>query len=546
MVDYAALIAKYGGVAPTAPATPAAPASTDYAALIAKHGGMLPAAPAVEEPKGLTAERAVPVALGAAAPTAVGALGGLALGGVSAPAALAGAGLLGGAELVGNVYNLARGAAGYAPVKTPFEYIRGATQRAFPSTAPQTPQEEMLAAGIEGGLGAASGAGAARSAVNAMAAAGRTAPRILNVMAAQPVAQTVTGVAAPVAGELAKSEGADPYTQFGASILGGMAAGKSAAALGKIGRAASATISNIGVPTSAQLKDTAAEAFETSKKSGLTYDSTALSDFTTKLEKTLEDYDPDTDTLVNAAFKKLNKKAEEGNTSLSDLHSVRKFIGNRLRNNPDRNARRMGGAMTDALDDFITNTANASTVSRTAMNVPEVAATFQDAINTYRALSQSTEIEQAIARAAKKSDFGAAIQTQMNRIADNPRRLNRFTSEQREAIKSIAAGEFAPGIVSELSKFAPSMSVPGLIKGAAAGGVGYAGMAAGLPVVPAVMGGLAAGGLAASAGRNLLARGMARNLATATRGGQLIAPTQYPNEALRLPAFAQGLNAMAR
>lgn len=539
MVDYAALIAKHGGIAPTASAP------VDYAALIAKHGGVAPSAGATAPVKTeeLTASRAVPVALGAAAPTAVGALGGLAAGGASIPAALGGAALLGGAELVGNIYNIARSAAGYEPVKTPFEYIRGALP---PEYLPQNEKERMLAAGIEGGLGAASGAGAARSAVNAMTAAGRTAPRVLNVMAAQPVAQTVTGAAAPVAGELAKSEGADPYTQFGASVLAGVAAGKSAAALGKIGRIASATISNIGVPTSAQLKDSAAEAFNTAKKSGLTYDSTALSDFTSKLEKTLADYDPDTDTLVSAAFKKLNKKAEEGNTSLSDLHSIRKFIGNRLRNNPDRNVRRMGGEMTDALDDFVTNVDNATTVSKTAMNIPEVAATFQDAISKYRALSQSTEIEQAISRAARKPDFGSAIQTQMQRIADNSRRLNRFLPEQREAIQSIAAGEFAPGVVSRLSKFAPSMSVSGLLKGAAQGGIGYAGLAAGLPVVPAAMGGLAAGGLAASAGRNLLAQGAARNLATAARGGQLIAPTQYPSEALRLPAFMQGINAMAR
>lgn len=534
MVDYAALIAKHGGVAPAAP---------DYATLIAKHGGV---APAREEPKGLTAERAVPVALGAAAPTAVGALGGLALGGVSAPAALGGAALLGGAELVGNVYNLARSAAGYAPVKTPFEYIRGATQRAFPSAVPQTPQEEMLAAGVEGGLGAASGAGAARSALNAMTAAGRAAPRVLNVMAAQPVAQTVTGIAAPAAGELAKSEGADPYTQFGASILGGLAAGKSVAALGKIGRAASATISNIGVPTSAQLKESAGAAFDASKAAGLTYDPTALSNFTGRLEATLKSYDPDTDTLVNSAFKKLNKKAEEGNTSLADLHKVREFIGDRLRTNPDRNIRRMGGEMTDALDDFITDVSNASTVSKVAMDVPEVTATFQDAINQYRMMSRSTEIEQAISRAAQKSDFGSALQTQMRRIADNPTRLNRFAPEQREAIRSIADGEFAPGVVSGLSKFAPSLSVPGLLKGAAQGGVGYAGLAAGLPVVPAVMGGLAAGGLASQGLRNMMARGSAQNLAAAARGGQLIAPTQYPSEALRLPAFTQGLNAMAR
>ena len=63
MVDYAALIAKHGGTAPESSAV-------DYAALIAKHGGTAPE-------KSLTAERAVPVAMGAAAPTVVGALGGM-------------------------------------------------------------------------------------------------------------------------------------------------------------------------------------------------------------------------------------------------------------------------------------------------------------------------------------------------------------------------------------------------------------------------------------------------------------------------------------
>lgn len=532
MVDYAALISKHGGTSSSADAM-------DYGALITKHGGSI-SAPAEE---GLTAKRAVPVALGAAAPTAAGALGGMALGGASIPAALGGAALLGGAELVGNVYNLARGAAGYKPVKTPFEYIRGALPQEY---RPQTPQEEMLAAGIEGGLGAATGAGAARSAVNALTAGGRAAPRVLNALAAQPIAQTATGIAAPVAGVAAAQEGADPYTQFGASILGGMAAGKSVGALAKTGRMASAVLQNIGVPSSADLKVSAGAAFDASKKAGLNYDPSAVEKFTSNLEQTLKDYDPDTDTLVNSAFKKLNKKAEEGKTSLSDLHSIREFIGNRLRTNPDRNIRRMGGEMTDALDNFITDPNNASTVSKIAMNVPEVTKTFQDAINQYRMMSRSSEIEQAISRAAQKSDFGSAIQTQMRRIADNPTRLNRFSPDQRAAISSIAAGEFAPGVVSGLSKFAPSMSLPGMVKGLAEGGIGAAGVALGNPAVAMGMGGLVASGLASQGLRNMMARGAARNIATATRGGQLIAPTPYGSQPLMLPAFAQGINAMAR
>ena len=160
-------------------------------------------------------------------------------------------------------------------------------------------------------------------------------------------------------------------------------------------------------------------------------------------------------------------------------------------------------------------------------------------------MSQSAEIEQAVSRAAKpNADFGSVIQTQMSRIASTPARLRRFTPEQQQAISSIAAGEFAPGFVSGLSKFAPSFSVPGLLKGGIEGGIGVAGAAFGNPLVPAAMAGLAGGGLLARGGRNLLAGAAMRNLAASTRGGALAAPLSYANPAL--PAFAQGVNAMAR
>jgi len=509
---------------------------------ILSHFGL--SAPAPKE-DGLTARRAAEVSLGAAAPTALGALGGVAVGGASIPAALGGAALLGGAELVGNLYNVARGAAGYQPVKTPFEYIRGALPERL---QPQTPEERLLATGVEGGLGAATGAGAARSAVNAMTAAGRQAPRILNVLAAQPAAQTVAGAAAPVAGEVAKEAGADPYTQFGASILGGAAAGRSVGALAKTGRAASAIFNNLGTPTTAQLENSAEQAFKTSKAAGLTYDRGRLSDFVDRTKNFLrsEDYDPDTDTLVTTALNRLSEKADKGAPSLSDLHDVRKFIGKRLRTNPDSNTRRFGGMLTNELDDFVTDLDNATTVSKSVMDAPGVTQTFRNAIDQYRMMSQSSEIEHAIERAAKKRDFGSAIQTQMGRIADNERRLRRFTPEQQEAIRAMAEGQFAPGAISGLSKFAPSFTVPGMLKGAIGGGAATAGAMMGMPAIPIAMGALGAGGLAASGARNLLARGMAGNLAASMRGGQLIAPTPYPNQALGLPVFAQGLNAMAR
>jgi hypothetical protein len=500
--------------------------------------------------EGLTAKRAVPVTMGAAAPTVVGALGGLgaaALGGGAAiPAALGGAALLGGAELVGNLYNVARSATGYKPVKTPFEYIRGALPQEF---QPQTPQEHLLAAGVEGGLGAATGAGAARSAINAMSSAGRATPAVLNALAAQPVAQTAAGIAAPVAAEAAQQSGADPYTQFGVAILGGAAAGKSVSTLNKVGRTTAATLQNIGVPSTQQLGQQADAAFNAVKRSGLEYEPSAVMDFRNRVEKQLQaDYDPATSPKVMSILNRITNKAQAGETSIKDLHDIRKVIGRELRSGFDpaqRTQRAMGGILTDELDDFITNPTTPTVASKANLNPTQITATFQDAINKYKMMSQSAEIEQAVSRAAKpKADFGSVIQTQMNRIASNPARLRRFTPEQQQAISSIAAGEFAPGVVSGLSKFAPSFSVPGLIKGGFQSGIGVTGAMLGNPLVPAAMAGLAGTGLAARVARNSLANMAMNNLAASTRGGALAAPLPYAS--FGLPAAAQGINAMAR
>jgi hypothetical protein len=236
---------------------------------------------------------------------------------------------------------------------------------------------------------------------------------------------------------------------------------------------------------------------------------------------------------------RITTQAQAGETSIKDLHDVRKVIGSELRAgfNPDqRTQRAMGGIMTDALDDFITNPTTPTIASKANLNPAQITETFQDAINKYKMMSQSAEIEQAISRASNKSDFGSAVQTQMNRIASSPARLRRFTPEQQQAISSIAAGEFAPGVVSGLSKFAPSLSVPGLLKGGIQGGIGYAGASLGNPLVPAAMAGLAGGGILARGGRNILANAAMRNLAASTRGGALAAPLAPAN--FGLPAMA--------
>ncbi|NDB69905.1 MAG: hypothetical protein EB015_18275, partial [Methylocystaceae bacterium] len=309
-----------------------------------------------------------------------------------------------------------------------------------------------------------------------------------------------------------------------------------------------ATLQNIGLPSTQQLGQQADAAFNAVKRSGLEYEPSAVMDFRNRVERRLEaDYDPSSSPKVMSILNRITREAQAGQTSIKDLHDIRKVIGSELRagfNPEQRTQRAMGGILTDELDDFITNPTTPTIASRANLNPAQITATFQDAINNYRMMSQSAEIEQAISRAARpNADFGSVIQTQMNRIASNPARLRRFTPEQQQAISSIAAGEFAPGVVSGLSKFSPSFNLKGLVTGGIESGIGIAGAALHNPLVPMAMGGLAAGGLLARGGRNILANAAMRNLAASTRGGALAAPLAPAN--FGLPAMAQGVNAMA-
>lgn len=90
---------------------------------------------------------------------------------------------------------------------------------------PETPLERTVGEGTKLGFGAMGMSGAASKAADVLGSAAPTAVNLLRGLASNPTAQVTSAVGAGSAGQASKEAGGGAAQQFGASLLGGVAAG---------------------------------------------------------------------------------------------------------------------------------------------------------------------------------------------------------------------------------------------------------------------------------------------------------------------------------
>ena len=504
---------------------------------IMQHFG-LAAAPA-KPAGGMTLGRAAEVSGGAAAPIAAAAGAGALLGG-PAGAALA-AGGLGAADLATTLYNVAAPRFGGQPVRTPSEIVRGyLTPESF---KPRTQAEELLASAVEGGAGALTGAGAAN--VLAKRAAPGMMRNALATMAERPAVQAgagAVGAAAPVRAEQMGVE--DPRALLATSLVGGLAGAHGAAGLQRglesgVAAGQRGAMRLVGKPPSTEaLGERASQAFEKATSMGVQYDPAKYQTFASNIESSLKGYDPrfskfsDVKVAVDA-LKDLDKQP----LTIESLHNARQMIGV-LRNDKEKDVRRLAGILTDKLDEFVTNDKNAI-----GAGAKEAADALMSGIKDYRMMSKSSEIERLIERADLVGGSAENIETQFRSLARNPARLRKFTPDEQSMIKRIAKGEEGSSLVNLVSQLSPTRNPAVMAAEMLVGGYGlssqdpYAGPAA----VTA-----AGAGLMGRAVRNALAKRAASNVAAMTRGAPTAVPFSVQYAPLAMPLATQGVNAMAR
>jgi len=499
-----------------------------------------------------TAVRTAKVAAGgAAAPLAglaAGGLAGAALGAPLAPAAAVGVGLLGGAELVGSAYNIGRAALGYEPVKTPYQYIRGATEALFPSVAPQTPYENVVRATTEGLLGAGTSAAGAARAVNMMTQAGREAPTVLRMMAAQPTAQAAAGAAgAGVPEALAQAGETNPYVLGGAGLAAGLAAG----------RLATPRAPTIGAQAEAkrgrmEVRETTA--FKRAYGTKGVFDNAKFNDFLINTGADLRNAGYADDPEMRSVTRALDQLTDAGRSNVLDvqeMHRLRQRIGDTIKSKDD-NVKRLGVTLRDRFDDFISDATNArpgfEPQTQRAVDY------LNRAITTSSKLFQNDEIREAVRLASvSKQDQLGALSNEFGKIFRNEAKLKRFSPSEQEIIADLAAGRASPKAIQLLGAIAPSADWKGVLFGAAQFGPAFLSAAAvpGVSVISPVaslgLAGVGAGSILARRAQNAMAGRAAENVLASTLGGVPALPPDYRNLS---PLFAAGMqqprNAMAR
>jgi len=172
-------------------------------------------------------------------------------------------------------------------------------------------------------------------------------------------------------------------------------------------------------------------------------------------ERFLPENAPEIQTVLN----KYQQIVGRGNVSFNNVDQMRQ-LANDLKSNPDKNVRRLAGEMTSAIDDYVA-TLSPKDVSAGAGGIDEAVKTIMDARKDWRNLSRATTLQNILdtadIRAANpNASEGELIRQGFINLAANKNKMAVFTTDEQNAIKSVAKGGAIDPILSFIAKFDPT------------------------------------------------------------------------------------------
>jgi hypothetical protein len=492
---------------------------------------------------GVAARAAYPQATAAG----VGALIGSRFG---APGARAGAALgplaLGLGDIAATGYNVAAPYLGAPQVSTPSELIQGGFERAGYGARPETPEQELLSAGVSGGSSGAAQAAAFN--VLARRLGPSVARNVFTLLGQQPVVQAGAGAGAAMAPTALReyADVEDPYALMASSLVGAVLGGKATAAAGNVGRAAVDLPRMATTTTTTEIRNQAQRAYRQSKSAGVSYDPAAVTQFGDDLAVTLrnEGFDATLHPKANAALRRIQEAGQPtAPVTFEDLDILRR-VARGARLSTDADERRIGRMIIDKLDSFALRPPSGAVVSG---DERAAGTAIREARSLWSRMSKSSEIEDLVEN-AKLSAQGSggrldeAIRAQFASLARDIHKGRNpgFTPEEVANIERIAKGETMRFGTAALSALAPSSSLRGLTTAATqAGGMA---LAANDPYAAAFAIPTMAAGMGARGARNAMAQIDAARLAAGVRRGDVTAPFAARPVPLMSPTLQQILS----
>ena len=331
---------------------------------------------------------------------------------------------------------------------------------------------------------------------------------VANIAKELPVAGVSAAMSQPAA-EVVKD-----YT--GSDLAATLAAvGTAAVTAGATGRALNAMEKGKPIVTMEEVKQRAAKQYTAMDNSGVAIKPQSALDMVTGLKQAVDDARmiPGTDQAktVNASLDQMKNIIGTTGVSFTKLEKLRQ-IGNDLKGNKDKDIGRLGSVIVDNIDGYISNLSGKDLIAGKA-GLDDAVKNLTNARKDWRNASRASVLEDALNVAEAKALDPKASESELIRrgfinIAANKQKMNMFSPEEQNVIKSVARGGSADSLLSFFGQFNPLRS-----KLAAAGSAAFATQS---PTTAAL---IAGGGLAADTLQGALRRRAAQQAANVIASG---------------------------
>ena len=440
---------------------------------------------------------------------------------------------------------------------------------------PETSEQEILSAAIEGGAGgkyAALSAGQVADRLNALrqfVQRPSTTENVLRQVSAQPNVAAIAGAAAGAAPQAAveysdpDSLMQNPFVLSTISALSGAGTAKlvtrgpqiavqAATDRGYISeKTRQAAQTKLGIQTSPSLdalNAKAAREYKVLDQSGIAFRPTSVSQMVDDIEAIATKEAVSERPEIRAELNRLRNIRNQSLT-LSQINTIRSELQKRLIKSENSNIRRVGREITDGIDDFVINAKPGDVLGGDSSAARSA---FFNARKTYRLIARTEEIEEVIRQAkldagnpAKPMSLDTALRDKFSTLEKNPNKFFRYTPEEQQFIQYVARGgkpaQFLSN-VGETLQLRSQFGGPGFAVGSI-GGLGLSQVNPSITSAPEVAGGAAliyGGGRVAAGTSNLLARRRALEMSAGMRGYR-----KAPDTAAILPSTQAPINFLA-
>lgn len=234
------------------------------------------------------------------------------------------------------------------------------------------------------------------------------------------------------------------------------------AAAGRVGRGIPTMITQpeagLASALRAETKAAKTEAYQALKESPARYDSESYASFLDDAKQGLSelDYDP----MAKGTYKNISKvlntldNYRDSALDMRAIKNIRKEIGTLYKKGTDAE-KLLATELTNRFDRFWENPSNAAVGFEA--DVEAAAPELRRGIDATRELFQDRVISSIVNKANVAPDFAGSLQKQFSKIADDERKLDRFTPDQQAIITEIAEGRTSSPWIDQLAALAPGL-----------------------------------------------------------------------------------------